>query len=241
MSHSWVLVDEERATVASYAGDLTAGERVVFELRGEDLLEDLWTEHNQVFGGSDATAVTAFDDSAKSIADFRWRYPTDTEMALQVWFGPQERLTKRLIDAVYSAKASIWVSSDQLINEGLVRALQYKARDGFDVRVIVGSKQPTVFNPRTPPDLLFSNAPDVDKRRIDDDVVPTLVLIDFETARDGNDYPTRGYVLSHDLVSATRLYQLQAVENDQLIDGNLMVLEDWKDEPHEDLQALRDL
>ena len=241
MSHSWVLVDEERATIASFAGSDTPGARVVFELRGEDLLEDLWTEHNQVFGGSDATAVTAFDDSAKSIADFRWLYPTDSQMALQIWFGPQERLTKRLIDAVYTAKSSIWVSSELLINEGMIRALQFKARDGFDVRVVVGSQQPTIFNPRTPESLLPSETPDVPKRRVDAEVVPTMLLIDFETARDGNDYPTRGFVLSHDLVSASRLYQLVPVANDQLIDGNLIVLEDWKDDPHPDLVALRDL
>lgn len=241
MSHSWVLVDHQRATLATYAGALTEGQRVVVELRGEDLLEDLWTEHNQVFGGSDATAVTAFDNSAKSIADFRWQYPTDSQMALEVWFGPQERLTKRMIDAVYSAKSSIWVSSDQLINEGLVRALQYKARDGFDVRVVIGAKQPTVFNPRTPPELLANQTPDVTKRRIPDEVVPTLLLIDYDTARDGLNYPSRAYVLSHDMVSASRLFQQIAVENDQLIDGNLLVLEDWKATPHADLIALRDL
>lgn len=241
MSHSWVLVDEQRATVATAAGTTDEGARAVFELRGEDLLEDLWTEHNQVFGGSDATAVTAFDDSAKSIADFRWLYPTDSQMTLQMWFGPQERLTKRMIDAVYASKSSIWVSSDLFINEGMIRALQYKARDGFDVKVLVGPSQPDRFNPRSPPAVLANETPDVPKRRTTDTVVPTLLLIDYETARDGNDYPTRAYVLSHSLVSASRLYEQTAVENDQLIDGNLLVLEDWKRQPHEDLQTVRAL
>ena len=241
MSHSWVLVDEERATIASYAGSLDGGNRAVFELRGEDLLEDLWTEHNQIFGGSDATATTAFDNSAKSIADFRWLYPTDSQMALEIWFGPQERLTKRMIDAVYSAKSSIWISSDQIINEGLIRALQYKARDGFDVRVLVGDKQPTQFNPRTPPAELANETPDVPKRRLSGEILPTVLLIDYEQARDGNNYPSRGFVLSHDMVSASRLLGQDTVANDQLIDGNLMVLNDWKNDLHPDMVELRTL
>ncbi len=241
MSHAWVLVDEERATLASYAGSLDAGNRTVFELRGEDLLEDLWTEHNQVFGGSDATATTAFDDSAKSIADFRWLYPTDSQMALEIWFGPQERLTKRMIDAVYSAKSTIWVSSDQIINEGLIRALEYKARDGFDVRVLVGDKQAVQFNPRTPPALLATETPNVSKRRLTGEVLPTMLLIDYEIARDGNNYPTRAFMLSHDMVSASRLFQQTTVANDQLIDGNLMVLNDWKADLHPDMVELRTL
>jgi hypothetical protein len=201
----------------------------------------LWTEHNQVFGGSDATATTAFDDSAKSIADFRWLYPTDSQMALEIWFGPQERLTKRMIDAVYSAKSTIWISSDQIINEGLIRALEYKARDGFDVRVLVGDKQPAQFNPRTPPALLANETPNVPKRRLSGELLPTVLLIDYEDARDGNNYPTRAFMLSHDMVSASRLFQQTTVANDQLIDGNLMVLNDWKTDLHPDMVELRTL
>ena len=47
--------------------------------------------------------------------------------------------------------------------------------------------------------------------------IPTLVLIDEDEARDGNTYPTRAFLLSHDLYSAARLYKDQEVISDQLL------------------------
>jgi hypothetical protein len=244
MTHAWALVDRERATVASFAGTLDAGTRTVIEVRGEDLLEDLWTEHNQVFGGLDATATTAFDDTAKSIADWRWSYPTDSQLRLELWFGPQERLTKRVIDAVYAARSSVWIASGKVENEGLARVMQWKARDDFDVRVVVGPDQPETYLPRSAADLFVNQTPAVTKRQVADAVVPTIVVIDAERARDGVKYPTRVMILSHELVSARRIPdqplldtegRAVGLENDQLIDGNLWVLNDWDSELHPDV------
>jgi phosphatidylserine/phosphatidylglycerophosphate/cardiolipin synthase-like enzyme len=230
MSHAWALVDRERAVVSTEAGGTGDGKRVVLDVRGEDLLEDLWTEHNQVYGGIDATAATAYDNPAKSVADFRWSYPTDSDVRLELWFGPQERLTKRLIDAVYGARASVWIQTGLVDNDGLIRVLQAKAADDFDVKVVVGTRQPTVYNPRSPADVFANGTPDVEKLRVDDEEVPTVVIVDAVEARDGVKYPTRVFVLSHELVSAVRLFDGAPVVNDQLIDGNLWVIEDTGEE-----------
>jgi hypothetical protein len=226
MSHAFAIADRIRAVNATTAGTLEDGTRLVLELQGEDLMIDLWIEHNQVFGGSDAVALTTYSSAAKSIADFRWAYGTQADLMMEMWLGPQERLTKRLIDAVYSARSTIWVLTDDFANDGFAAALQDKAEYGFDVEVVVGpnhgSSAPVISA------VLLTDAPDVSKHRIcDPGEVPTLVLIDYERARDGNRYNAKAFMLSHDLYSASRLYRATEVINDQLIDGNLFVLNDY--------------
>lgn len=224
LSSSFAVADHLEFMSASDLGEIHDGRRIIVEGRGQDLADDLFKEHNQLFGGADAVSTTAFDNLAKSIADNRWLYPLGTGPTLEVWFGPQERVTKRIIDSVYSAKASVYVLTDDLANEGLVKALQHKAGNDFDVQVIVG---PSFGNNSAPLSRLLTNdAPDVVKRQVTTARTPTVVLIDLQTARDGNTYPAKGFVLSHDLYSAERLYRGGEVVTDQLVDGVLWTLED---------------
>lgn len=223
MSHAYVIADRQRLLAASTAGHTRTGPRILTEFRGEDLIEDYLIEHNQLYGGLDATAVTAFDAPAKSIADFRWRYGTGTATDLEVWFGPQERLTKRVIDAVYSARSAVWVLTDELANEGLARALQDKAEFGFDVRVVVGPAFRTTSQRLA--DELLQETPDVQKVQINDvEGLPTLILVDLPPDAEGYPPHARAMIVSHDLVSSARLYRGQTVVTDQLIDGSMWVL-----------------
>lgn len=239
MSHAYAEADGYKAVSATTAGALRPGSRVVLELQGEDLMIDIDSEHNQLFGGSDAVAVTAYDNAAKSIADFRWAYPNQTDQLLEMWLGPQEHLTKRVIDAVYSARSSAWVLTNDFANEGLTDALQDKAELGFDMKVVVGPD----FGDSSPflSSALGTGSPDVEKRRLCGDVaVPTLVIIDWDPARDDRRYPAKVFILSHDIYSSSRLYRNLPVKTDQLIDGNLFVITDF-DERSGDLLPLRDL
>ncbi|MBW1877983.1 MAG: hypothetical protein JRJ84_06455 [Deltaproteobacteria bacterium] len=239
MSHAFAIADGVRAVNATTAGTLDEGTRLVLDLQGEDLMIDLWIEHNQVFGGSDAVALTSYSSAAKSIADFRWAYSTQTDQLMEMWLGPQERLTKRIIDAIYSARASVWVLTDDFANDGLAAALQDKAEYDFDVEVVVGPNHGSSAYAIS--EVLRTETPNVSKHRIcDPGEVPTLVLIDYVRARDGNRYTSRAFLLSHDLYAAARLYRSSEVINDQLIDGNLFVLNDY-DAPSgamEDLQQV---
>lgn len=230
MSHSYVVVDDLRVVNSTAAGNLGGGAQVVFELQGEDISEDLFLEHNQVFGGSDATALTAFSAPAKSQADVRWLYNTNSDTMFELWLGPQERVTKRVIDAIYTARRSVRVMTNELANDGLARALQDKSSWGFDVELIVGPGFGNTLQQLE--DQVNDASPDVQKFRFEDDVdLPTIILIDIE-GRDGDlDVMPRAYILSHDLYSASRFYQdrlgrLLEVTTDQLIDGNLCVLSD---------------
>lgn len=229
MSHAYAIVDRRRVVTANTAGDLRTGPRLWFELRGEDLLDDLLAEHNQVFGGVDATATTAFNAPSKSIADFRWHYLTSEDHTLEMWFGPQERPAKRMIDAVYSARSNIWIMADEIANDGLARALAEKARWGFDVRVVVGPG----FGSQIPElsDALVAGATDIQLVRVDSvDRLPTLLLVDLEPDREGFSPHARGMVLTHELVSSSRLYDDQEVPTDQFIDGALWVVDDRTDD-----------
>ena len=239
MSHAYVVVDRQRIVAATTAGHHRIGPRITVELIGEEMIEDLLIEHNQIFGGVDATAVTAFDAPAKSIADFRWSYGTQTDVGLEMWFGPQERLTKRVVDAVYSARSAVWVMTDEMANEGLAAALQDKAEWGFDVQVVVGP----AFRSSSPQlsSELLNNTPDVAKvQRSGVDLLPTLILIDMLPDAEGFTPQARAMILTHDLVSSARLYRGDTVITDQLIDGAMWVLTDHTKERTEllDLDAL---
>jgi hypothetical protein len=233
MSHAFAVADGLRFVNASDVGS-SGGVRVVFEGRGEELCEDMLKEHRQIFAGIDSTALTGFSAMAKSIADHRWRYGTSQDADLEVWFGPQERLGKRITDAVYSARHSVRILTNEFANEGLAIALQEKAADGFDVQVIVGPNfgQASSILSR----VLQNEADDVDKLQITvDGHVPTVVLIDADRAY--SDSSSRGMVASHAIYPSTKLYRGSALINDQYVDGNLWVINDW-DERSELLETL---
>jgi hypothetical protein len=224
MSSAFVVADQNTFISSTTAGGTESGPRVLVSGQGENLVEDLLTEHNQIFGDADAVAVTAYDSPAKSIVDNRWSYWMSTGPQLELWFGPQERITKRMIDAVYRAKSSVWVMTDDFANEGLVAAMQAKAEHDFEMKIIVGPRFGDSSNPLSR--LLQTEAPDVWKRTVTSGRVPTMVFVDVEPARDGRYYPAQVFIASHDLYSSARFYRAKEVVTDQLIDGTLWVLND---------------
>lgn len=239
MSHAYVVADGVRLVAANRVGSSLTGDRVVFDIHGEDVIQDLLWEHNQVMGGTDATAVDAYDAPSKSILETRWRYSTSTDVTLEMWFGPQERLLKRVIDAVYSARSAAWILTDDFANEGLANALQDKARWGFDVEVVVGPHFKEASSELS--NILEDETPDVPKFQVTDvEEIPTIVLIDYPADSEGYRPYTRAMVITHDLFSASRLYRGRTVTTDQLIDGTMWVLSDT-DEPGAEIVALEKL
>ncbi len=223
MTHAFVVGDLGELVMASSGGDLTDRATVMWSGYSEELAEDLRTEHVQIFGGSDATALTAFDAMAKSIADPRWAYPTTSDEIFQLWLGPQERVTKRMIDAVYGARGPIRVLTEDFADEGMARALQQKAADGFDVEVIVG-RSFGLTNPSLS-DILLQQAPDVSVlQSTDTRPLPTLVFVDLGRGLDGRFHQPRVMVGTHPIWSAARLFNDVEVVTDQLCDGALYVL-----------------
>ena len=128
-----------------------------------------------------------------------------------------------IMDAVYGAKSSVWVMTDDFANEGL-RRLQTKASQDFDIRVITG---PNLGNSSSALTREFQrNTDDVWKREVPSGRVPTLVFVDVEPARDGRYYPAQVFIVSHDLYSSARFFKTTEVVTSQLIDGTLWVVND---------------
>lgn len=223
MTHSFVVADRAAWAVATRAGDEQAGEVVVFSGQGEDIADRIALEHVQVFGGTDATALTAFSAAAKSINDVRMVFPTESDEVFQIHFGPQERLVKLLIDGVYGAVSNIRIVTEDLADEGLARALQQKAEDGFDIEVIVGSSfgtsQPLISH------IFEEDTPDVVKlRSTSTEPLPTLAFFDFARAPDGRYHRPRVVALTHPIWSAARVFNNTTVQTDQYCDGAAYVL-----------------
>jgi hypothetical protein len=65
-------------------------------------------------------------------------YPTYNE-PFEYYTGPGEPLIKHVIDEVYDARANVWLVSSSFDHRQLADALVYKARAGFDVRVVVSA------------------------------------------------------------------------------------------------------
>lgn len=233
MTHHFAVADRVNFIRSNKAGDLGNGMRLTLVGRGEDLGDDLTWEHQQLFGGTDASTLTAFSSMAKSITDNRWMYPTQTPVVMEMWMGPQERVIKRIIDSVYRARANVYVLTDDFVDPNLARALEAKAADGFDVRVVVGPRFGTI---RPEFSRTFRDQDNIVKYRITDDAldhVPTVVLVDSTVDRAGIQQMAQGYVLTHDMVPTNRYFgsgaSLQILSAcDQLMDGNLVAFDDFQ-------------
>lgn len=233
MTHAFAVGDRVNLVRADHAGDVTNGTRVVFVGRGEDLGDDLSWEHQQLFGGTDASTLTAFSSMAKSITDNRWMYPTQTPVVMELWMGPQQRVIKRVIDSTYNARSNIYVLTNDFVDINLARALDQKAADGFDVRAIVG---PRFGETRPEFSRTFLETDHITKYRIADDTlehIPTVVLIDSSPDRAGFQQMAQAYVLTHDIASTSRYIgggnTLEVLsQSDQLMDGNLIAWDDFQ-------------
>ncbi len=215
-SNNWVLVDDAVWWVSSSIGTGLAGDVVLASLTGEEVLEDAAGEHNQLSGGVDATSVDAYNGLNKSITDLRYRYPTDSGEVLHFGFGPQERLVKQVVDAVYRSRGRVVLLTADITDVGLTAALGEKADAGFEVNVVTET-------------LSAWTAPVSVAARQVDGVVPTVLWTD-----DGDGHSVV-MVVSHPIWAAGRVVGGVPVTTDQLVDGLLWSLESSNGGPNLEL------
>ncbi|MEL6177694.1 MAG: thrombospondin type 3 repeat-containing protein [Myxococcota bacterium] len=139
MTNNFFVFDELRVVSLSYG--LPSSEefdqlQLGFWTKSEDFGKDYKDEFDQMFSGVFATTLNSFNSEIKSNTNARVYYPTDRGV-VEVYFGPQERPLKRLIDEIYSARGSVWILAEELNNRFILDALEYKALAGLDVRVLV--------------------------------------------------------------------------------------------------------
>ena len=222
MTHAFAVSDLSFWRAANQAGDMGEGVRMTLGGRSEDIGDVLRGEHNQLHAGIDATALTAFSAPAKSIIDNRWRHPTQGPEVVDLFMGPQQRPGKRIIDAAYAARSSIRLVTDDFLDEGLARALEDKARTGFDVEVIVSPRFGTLSPALS--GLMERESRSVRiLRTLTSEPLPTLMFIDFDRARDGRYHHPKVVMSTMPILSAGRVYEDFEVDNEQVCDSAVFV------------------
>jgi hypothetical protein len=119
---------------------------------------------------------------------------------MEIYFGPQERSIKKVIDEVYAARASVFIVTEEFTNGPLVEALRYKAEAGFEVRVAVSSDG--VGAERTRIDSLVEYL-GTDRVFVGDNIQASAVIIDSQRSPiDGKRHRGRAMILSQPLTSS---------------------------------------
>ena len=129
--------------------------------------------------------------------------------------------------------------SNDVADEGIIRAMQQKSADGFDVEVIVGPGFSST-NGAISDILAFQPGNIKVLRAAGADPLSTLLFVDFDRAMDGRYHKPQAMMLTHPVLSAARSYSDRAVITDQLTDGALYVLQ-VHGEPTSPLQELAQL
>lgn len=233
VTHNFVVADAVQ--VVNLTGGFLEGRPNVhqlgFEVTSEDVGRDFEDEAIQLSGGVFATTYDNFNGPIKSAVNNRQFYRTENGV-LEVYFGPQERLIKRVIDATYSAKASVFIVGESFDNQFLAEALRYKAMNGFEVAMVLDAasdgESPVAAR-------LISDFDDIRG----DDVLPDIryrpgiqqnvVIIDANTSpHDGKVHVTKVFVLSEPLAASGGFVRVGNVYEgrtaDALMDANMWAL-----------------
>ena len=146
MIHHFVIVDRYRILNLS-AGFPPDGPSILqtgFMAASEDICEDFTNAFDQLHGGVFSTTQTFFNDSVSSDSNNRTMYPVE-DGVIEIYFGPQERLVKDVVDRIYNAKSSVFIASEMYENDEVARALRYKfsatnaaGERLFDIRLLLG-------------------------------------------------------------------------------------------------------
>jgi hypothetical protein len=114
MTHNFVIADRLRILnlTGGFSLDAEQSTQAGFIAASEDLAKDFGDCFDQLHGGIFATAQTFYDDSVSADTNNRTSYPIE-DGVVEVYFGPQERLVKEVIDRIYNAKASVYISAVQ--------------------------------------------------------------------------------------------------------------------------------
>jgi hypothetical protein len=232
MAHNFVVADERE--VITLSGGLFGEEvhQVGLRITSEDMGKDFTDEFNQMHAGVFATTLSAFNGPIKSITNDRYFYPTN-DGVLQVFYGPQERLLKRVIDELYAARASVFIIAESFTNEFIDDALRYKAMNGFEVGVVVdeeGAAAPfsQVERLRDDFDGIRGQGEPLPSIRTRPGIRQTVIIIDADASPiNGERYETKIMVLNQPLVASLSFVdgpRTEARPADAFTDGAMWML-----------------
>jgi hypothetical protein len=223
MSNNYVVVDEQVTWNFAFPLDGRSDHPIAWRATGSEFSRDFAREAQQMYGGTFSTTLNAFSGMLKSRQDFNVEYNT-SDGPIEVRFNPQERLLKEVIDEVYEARASVYLTANNLTNPFLLDALEYKENANFDVQIVINQSGQADGEARQRLEAL--GAQFVDKE------LPTLMIVDSADDRNGETWPRQALVLSHELVRGGPFDVERREPNDfvniypadQFYDGNMWVI-----------------
>ena len=234
MSHNFAIIDGY--TVWNFpAFDGASTNWVGWRIESSKLAYDFLAEFKQMESGTFATTLDIYNGPVKSDTNNDITYLTD-QGQMSLWFNPQERLMKLVIDRVYKSRASVWIATDNLTNPFLLDALEYKANNGFDVRIVVHPDHQAEGEAK---DRLESLG--VQYAADGYDSLSTLLIIDAEEDRNGDTWGREALGLSHPLLRGGPFTVEPASPSDQVFiypadmfaDGNLWMLQETGSNVHD--------
>lgn len=247
MTHNFVLIDE--TTVVNLTGGYPENWRdsiqIGFIASSQDMARDFEDEFRQLSSGVDSTTPTAFNGPLKSIADGRFLYPGNIA-EFELYFGPQERTAKRVVDHLFGAKSSVWIATEQLSNDFVCKVLIYKMRTAFDVRLVL--RQPidvsTTTGSSSCRELAAEFAADNPvgegfrhELRIEPNLAANLVVIDQLESRNEPRKQTLVYVMSQPFLAALTFDEGGLGDNpiplaaDTFADANVWLIREFSGHP----------
>lgn len=235
MSHNFLLTNKTTIwNLSRGASSDVTGPLVGYRVESERMYEVFEREQRQLFGGAFSTNLDVYNGPTKSAQQNNPSFNAESYLSdvgeFKTMFNPQERLVKKVIDEAYRAKASVWIVTDNLVDDVLVDALRYKDKY-FDVRVITNAAS------QTP--AVFEGSDDfVKKAPAEMTYLPTIIIIDSELDPNKEKRPRQVMVLSHPLHRAAAFRILpptrdggddraEIYTSDYFIDGNLWGISEY--------------
>lgn len=208
MSDQFIIIDE--LTVYNLSSPDTGQTTlwVGFKSQSQDLVIAFSREFQQMFGGVFASTLDVYNGPVKSTvhgivydshigADRPGRrvqllegYLTDQGL-MEVYFNPQQRLIKELIDEIYKARGSVFLMTDTLENKYVIDALAYKAKF-FDVRIILRDGAPIPARLRQAGATIRTADPSLT-------YVPTVLVNNISKGKGGKEWGRVVATISHKL------------------------------------------
>lgn len=242
MTHNFVVCDERRVLTMTGGFGPTDVHQVGLDALSFLMGQDFADEFTQLYGGTFASTLSTFNGPLKSITDAREHYDSD-QGRVQIYFGPQERLMKRVIDRVYTARASVQVIAEEFTSRELADALRYKAEAGFTVEVVIAAGNEDVPSSRY--DSLVSAFATLDNAtvKLAPEVAMNVVLVDAEVSPiDGARHAESAMFLSEPILSGTSTVEGQVTTSrasDAFSDANMFVFNRTRDEPRWQFDAVQ--
>ena len=252
MSHNFMIVDTY--TVWNLSSPFSDVGTMWFGWRAQslELAQAFEREFKQMRSGVFSTTLSAFNGPIKSTvqdavypstlkahAPGRTRYIHPgfytSQGTLGVHFNPQERLVKQIIDEIYRARGSVFLMTDELVNEFVLDALEYKQKNGFDVRVMLRDGGALNAQRAQAAGLVVRRAP------TKFGYLPTVLLTETQADRLGRSWPRKAMIMTHPMWNGAPFEVLDPIEaqvqtnddvvriypSDMFADGSLWFMRDY--------------